>query len=62
MAATNAIIDPLPVLSSADKNKPSKVEVKPKTWVHIMQPRKLLPTNCPVAAGVTSKAVTFQAL
>ena len=33
MAATKAIIEPLPVLSSAERYRPRKVDVRPKTWV-----------------------------
>ena len=58
MAATKAIIAPLPVSSSAEKYSPKKTELSPKNCVQAKHERKLRPTNCAVAAGVTSKAVT----
>lgn len=58
IAATKAIIAPLPVSSSAEKYSPKKTELSPKNCVQAKHDRKLRPTNCAVAAGVTSKAVT----
>ena len=61
VAAVKAIIAPLPDSVSAAKYMPIIVEVKPKNCVYITQERKLLPTNCEVAAGVTKRAVTNNA-
>ena len=61
VAATSAIIAPLPESYSAEKYRPRKTAVSPKICVQIRHERKLRPTNCPVAAGVTSSAVTSNA-
>ena len=58
IALIRAIIDPLPVSNSAEKYNPRITEIRPKTWVRIMQLLKLRPTSWAVAAGVTSNAVT----
>ena len=61
IAATKAIIEPLPVSFSAEKYRPNRTELSPKNCVHNIHERKLFPTNCAVAAGVTSNDVTSKA-
>ncbi len=58
VAATKAIIEPLPVSNSAEKYSPRKTALNPKVWVKIRQDLKLRPISCAVAAGVTNNAVT----
>ena len=58
VAATTAIIDPLPVLNSDERYSPMKTDVRPKNCVHMRHDRKLFPMICAVAAGVTRSAVT----
>ena len=60
-AAKNAIADPLPAPISEDIYSPPSTEVNPKICVQIIHERKLLPTSCAVAAGVTNSAVTNNA-
>ena len=50
-AATNAIMVPLPVLSSAERYRPTNKQLSPITCVQIKHPRKLRLTNWAVAAG-----------
>ena len=57
-AVTRAIMEPLPVSSSAERYSPIMTEERPNTWVQMIQERKLPPMIWPVAAGVTNKAVT----
>ena len=54
---TKAIIDPLPVLFSAEKYSPRNNVINPNTWLQIRLVLKLLDTCWAVAAGVTSNAV-----
>ena len=61
VAATTAIIEPLPVDISEERYRPSNTDVCPNTCVQIKQDLKLLPICWAVAAGVTRRAVTNKA-
>ena len=52
-AATNAIIEPLPVSYSAEKYSPIITVITPIIWERMTHERKLFPINCAVAAGAT---------
>jgi len=61
VAATKAILEPVPAPNSAEMYSPVMTDKNPNNCVKIKHDLKLRPINCEVAAGVTSSAVTSKA-